>query len=355
MDLPLNEQVPDPGHEFSPKTTYLNTATCGLLPRSAVTAVRELADAAAAGVAAGFGDFDLVEAARERFARLVGVGAGRVAVGSAVSTHVGLIAAAQPSGAEVLFAEGEFASVINPFVVRGDLRTRFVPLEELAGAVREDTALVAVSAVQSADGRTADLAAIREAAAHHGARMLVDATQAVGWLPFDASPYDYVVTAGYKWLLATRGASYLTVSDEVRETLVPLHAGWVAAKSMWDATYGPMPELAPDARRFDESPAFLAYHAAERSLALLESVGIEAVHAHDTALAARYRAGLADLGFEPVPGDSPIVSVPGLAARQPELARAGILTAGRAGSLRASFHLYNTEADVDRLLNALAD
>ncbi|MEV7615371.1 aminotransferase class V-fold PLP-dependent enzyme [Streptomyces sp. NPDC089799] len=354
MDLPLKQPVPDPAQEFTPTTTYLNTATCGLVPRGAVAAVHALADAAAAGVPAGFGDFGLVDAARERFARLVRVGADRVAVGSAVATHVGLVAAALPSGAEVLFAEGEFASVINPFVVRGDLRTRFVPLEELAGAVRADTALVAVSAVQSADGRTADLAAVRAAAADHGARTLVDASQAAGWLPFDASPYDYVVAAGYKWMLGMRGASFLTVSEEAQETLVPLHAGWVAAKSMWDAIYGPMAEPAPDARRFDESPAFLSYHAVEASLALLESVGIEAVHAHDTALAARYRAGLAELGIEPVPGDSAIVSVPGLAARQPELARAGILTAGRAGSLRVSFHLYNTEAEVDRLLNVLA-
>ncbi|MER5932255.1 aminotransferase class V-fold PLP-dependent enzyme [Streptomyces sp. NPDC002054] len=348
MDLPLA----DP--EFAPSTTYLNTASCGVLPRSAVAAMQELAEAAAAGTAAGFGDFDRVAGARERFARLVGVGLDRVAVGSAVSTHVGLIAATLPAGAEVLLAEGDFASVINPFVVRGDLKPRFVPLEALAEAVRKDTALVAVSAVQSADGRVADLAAIRAATAAHGTPMLVDTTQTVGWLPFDATPYEYTVTAGYKWLLGVRGASWLTVSEAAQDTLVPLHAGWVAARSPWDATYGPMQELAPDARRFDESPTFLAYYAAEASLALLERIGIEAVHAHNLGLAARYRAGLAELGMVPVPGESPIVAVPGLAGRQPELARAGVLAAARAGALRASFHLYNTKADVDRLLNALA-
>ncbi|MFD3323662.1 hypothetical protein [Streptomyces sp. NPDC058701] len=158
----------------------------------------------------------------------------------------------------------------------------------------------------------------------------------------------------YKWLLGARGASYLTVSEDAEHTLTPLHAGWVAAESMWDATYGPMPELAHGARKFDESPAFLAYHAAEPSLALLEGVGIGAVHAHDTALAARYRSGLARLGHEPVPGDAAIVSVPGLADRLPALQAAGIATAARAGALRASFHLYTTEADVDRLLDALS-
>ncbi|MFE2328341.1 aminotransferase class V-fold PLP-dependent enzyme [Streptomyces sp. NPDC059385] len=351
MDLPISEAA---RAEFAHSTTYLNTASCGVLPRSAVAAVRELAEAAGAGIPAGFGDFDRVGRVRAAFARLVGVDAGRVALGSAVSTHGGLVATSLPSGAEVLCAEGDFASVINPFVVRGDLKVRFAPLEALAEAVGSDTALVAVSAVQSADGRAVDLAAVHAATTAHGARMLVDATQAVGWLPFDASPYDYTVTGGYKWLLGGRGASYLTVSEEAQHTLTPINAGWVAAESVWDSIYGPMPQLAEGARRFDETPAFLAYHAAEPSLALLERIGIEAVHAHDTALAARYRAGLARLGHEPVPGEGAIVSVPGLADRGPALLAAGIATSARAGSLRASFHLYNTEADVDRLLDALS-
>ncbi|WP_327413282.1 aminotransferase class V-fold PLP-dependent enzyme [Streptomyces sp. NBC_01233] len=340
--------------EFAHSTTYLNTANCGVLPRSTVAAVRELAEAAGAGVPAGFGDFDRVNRSRAAFGRLVGVDAERVAVGSAVSTHVGLVAASLPPGAEVLCPEGDFASVINPFVVRGDLKVCFAPLESLAEAVGPDTALVSLSAVQSADGRLADLSAVRAATTAHGARMLVDATQAAGWLPFDASSYDYTVTAGYKWLLGARGASFLTVSQEAQPTLTPLHAGWVAAESMWDATYGPMPQLAHGARRFDESPAFLAYHAAEASLALIERIGIDVIHAHDTALAARYRAGLARLGHEPVPGGAAIVSVPGLADRQPALQAAGIATSARAGALRASFHLYSTEADVDRLLDVLS-
>lgn len=350
MDLPLSDLC---RAEFAHSTTYLNTATSGILPRAAVVEVRALAEASGAGLPAGFGDFDRVNRVRASFARLVGVDAGRVAVGSSVAVHVGLVSASLPAGSEVLVPEGDFASVMNPFVVRGDLKVRFAPLESLAEAVGADTALVALSAVQSADGRTADLAAVRAATAAHGARMLVDATHAVGWLPFDASPYEYTVTAGYKWLLGGRGASYLTVSEEAQGGLVPLHAGWVAAESMWDATYGPMRQLAGDARRFDESPAFLPYHAAEPSLALLERAGIGAVHAHDTALAARYRAGLARLGHEPVPGDTAIVSVPGLGDRAPALLEAGVVTAVRAGALRASFHLYNTEADVDRLLNAL--
>ncbi|MFE0178332.1 aminotransferase class V-fold PLP-dependent enzyme [Streptomyces sp. NPDC059002] len=342
------------GAEFAPTTTYLNTASCGLLPHRASEAVRALTAELGQGRPGGAGDFEVVDAARESFARIVGVAPGRVATGGSVAVHVGLIAASLPPGSEVLFPEGEFASVVTPFVMRGDLRARYAPLESLADAVRPGTALVAFSAVQSADGRTADLDAVRAAAAAHGARTLVDATQAVGWLPFDAGRYDYTVTGAFKWLLSPRGTQFLTVTEEAQETLVPLHAGWLAAADTWNSTYGPVSELAPGARRFDEPPAFLAYHGAAAALTLLEETGIDAVHAHDTALAARYRAGLAALGHEPVPGTSPIVAVPGLADRQPELARAKVVTSARAGHLRAAFHLYNTEADVDRLLDVLS-
>lgn len=155
--------------EFAPEVTYLNTSSWGLLPRRTIAAVKALADENAAGRRIGAGSFEAVEAARVGFARLAGVRPDRVATGSSVTVHVGLIAASLPPGAEVLAPEGEFTSVVSPFALRGDLRMRYVPLAELADAVRPTTALVAFSSVQSADGRVADLAAVRAAAAAHGA------------------------------------------------------------------------------------------------------------------------------------------------------------------------------------------
>ncbi|MFD7440191.1 aminotransferase class V-fold PLP-dependent enzyme [Streptomyces sp. NPDC059909] len=342
------------GAEFAPTSTYLNSSSCGLLPRRAVEAVKKLADESADGRPGGAGSFDAVDAARASFARLVGVSEERVATGGSVAVHVALIAASLPSGAEVVLPEGEFSSVVTPFTVRGDLKVRFAPLDGVADAVRPGTALVALSAVQSADGRIADLPSVRAAAAAHGARVLVDASQSAGWLPLDAGAYDYTVTAGFKYLLCPRGTSFLTVTAEAQESLVPAHAGWLGGQDPWGSTYGPVEEFATSARRYDEPPAFLAYHGAEQSLPLLEEIGIETVHAHNTALAARFRAGLTELGHGPVPGDSGIVAVPGLGDRQPELARAGVVVSARVGNLRASFHLYNSAADVDRALEALS-
>ncbi|MFC9249426.1 aminotransferase class V-fold PLP-dependent enzyme [Streptomyces sp. NPDC057136] len=339
--------------EFAPETTYLNTSSCGLLPRRTVEAVKVLADENAAGTRGGAGSFDAVDAARAGFARLAGVGPDRVATGGSVTVHVGLVAASLKPGAEVLAPEGEFSSVVSPFALRGDLRMRYVPLDGLADAVGPETGLVAFSGVQSADGRVADLDAIRSAAAAHGARTLLDASQSAGWFPLDAGAYDYTVTGGFKFLLCPRGASFLTVTEEAQATLPPLFAGWVSAEDRWNSTYGPVERLASTARAFDEPPAFLAFHGAEHSLALLAEIGTDALYAHATGLAARFRSGLVALGHEPVPGTSAIVAVPRLGARTPELAKAGIMVSDRAGNLRAAFHLYNTEADVDRALDVL--
>lgn len=339
--------------EFAPKNTFLNTASSGLLPARTVTALQEAALIRAEGRPLD-PLFDDVEMSRAAFARLAGVPVTRVAAGASVSTHSGLVAASLPPGAEVLTAEDDFTSVVNPFHTRGDLKVRMVPLERLADSVRPGTALVAVSAAQSADGRIADLPALREAARNHGARTYVDFSQAAGWLPVDAQSYDYTVSTTFKWLLGPHGAAFLVVPEDFGD-LKPVLAGWVAGEVPWDSCYGPVAELAHSARRFDISPALFTYAGTRRSLELLEGLGVDAVRTHDLALADRFRTGLADLGHAPLPAPgSPIVSVPRLGGRQPELSAAGIEVSNRAGNLRASFHLYNTATDVDRILDALS-
>ncbi|MEU5181317.1 aminotransferase class V-fold PLP-dependent enzyme [Streptomyces longwoodensis] len=339
--------------EFAPRSTYLNTASNGLLPARTVAALHEAAVLRAEGRPLTPLHED-VEACRAAYARLAGVPVTRVATGASVAAHTGVIAASLPAGAEVLTAEDDFTSVLNPFHVRGDLKVRAVPLERIAESVRPGTALVAVSAAQSADGRVADLPALREAAREHGARTYVDFSQSAGWLPMAADAFDFSASVSFKWLLGPHGAAFLVVPEDFGG-LTPVLAGWVAGEAPWDSCYGPVQELARSARRFDLTPALFTFAGLRRSLELIEELGVAAVHAHDVALADRFRAGLADLGHTPVPAPgSAIVSVPGLGGRQGELSRAGIEVSDRAGNLRAAFHLYNTPDDVDRLLAALA-
>jgi selenocysteine lyase/cysteine desulfurase len=278
----------------------------------------------------------------------VGAGVADVAVGPQVSPLTGLVAASLEPGARVVCAREDFTSVLFPLFAqeaRG-VRVDCVPLDALAEAIDGRTALAAFSLVQSADGRLADAEAIAAAARHHGARTFVDATQAVGWLPLDATRFDYLACGGYKWLLNPRGTAFFHVRDEAA-ALVPHAAGWYAAGDAI-AYYGPPLRLAGDARRFDVSPAWMAWVGGAPALELLEAVGTEAIHAHDVGLANRFREGI---GLEP--GDSAIVALDVSDAAGERLRAAGVTAAGRAGRMRFSFHLSTSAADVDRALSAL--
>jgi selenocysteine lyase/cysteine desulfurase len=249
-------------------------------------------------------------------------------------------------------AAGEFTSMVFPFLAqraRG-VRVREVELEHLAEAVTPRTTLVAVSAVQSADGRVADLAALAAASSATGAKVLLDTTQAVGWLPVDAGRFAYTVCGGYKWLLAPRGTCFFTIQAGLEGELLPHTAGWYAGDLPWDSIYGSPLRLAGNARRFDVSPAWQSWVGQAPALDLLTAVGTAALHEHALGLANRFRTmlGLAA-------GNSAIVSLPLAADAEERLRRAGVTASVRTGRLRLAFHLNNTVDDVDHVIAALTD
>jgi selenocysteine lyase/cysteine desulfurase len=279
------------------------------------------------------------------------VDASSVAVSSTVSGLIGLVAASIPDGARVVAPDIEFGSALFPFLAqehRG-VTVRTVPLDRLADAVDEATDVVVTSAVQMSNGAVVDLDAVEAAAEAHGAMTVVDATHGVGWLPIDASRFDAVACAAYKWLMSPRGTAFMTVRPERLGRIVPHLAGWYAGEDPHDSYFGPPLRLATSARRLDVSPAWHSWVGTVPALEVVERIGVEAIHDHDLRLANRFRAGL---GLPP--GDSAIVSVdlPGAADR---LAAAGIMAAVRGGRLRTSWHVYNSDADVDAALGALLD
>ena len=202
--------------------------------------------------------------------------------------------------------------------------------------------------MQSSTGEVAALDDIAAAARHHGALTVIDATHGIGWLPLDASRFDAVACAAYKWLMSPRGTAFMVLDDALAERLTPHQAGWYAASRPAEGPVRPAAAARGTARGASTPrPRGSRWVGTEPSLRVINEIGVETIHAHDLALANRFRAGL---GLEP--GDSAIVSadVPDATER---LARAGVMAAARAGRLRASFHLYNTEADVDAALEAL--
>jgi len=337
--------------ELEPTGVYVNTASIGLPPRRAVEALNDAIETWRTGRAEAAGYDGLVTRARRRFAALVATTSDRVTIGDQVSTFTALVASALPDGARVLAPEEDFTSVLFPFLAHANrgVHVRTVPLSGLVEAIGPDVDLVAVSAVQSADGRLVPggLEALASAAARHGCLTYVDASQAVGWLPFHADRFDFASCAAYKWLLSPRGTAFGVVRPERLAMLRPLYAGWYAGDDPWTSIYGPPLRLAKDARRLDISPAWLAWAGTLPALELLAEVGIDAVHRHDLALANALRARL---GLPP--SDSAIVTV-AIDGGMERLHAAGIKASVRAGAVRISFHLHNTDADVNAVVRAL--
>jgi selenocysteine lyase/cysteine desulfurase len=334
---------------WQPETTYLNTASYGLPPRPAWEALQGVLADWRGGRTSWEPWVESTEAARSAFARMCTVPREWVSVGANASTMIGLVAAALPDGARVLSVEGEFTSTLWPFLAQGrGVQVESVPLARVAEAIDGRTDVVAFSAVQSADGKLADLDGVTAAAAHHGALTVVDATQACGWLPLDARRFDVLVCAAYKWLLSPRGSGFMTVRPEAAEQLTPHGAGWYAGEDPHSSYYGAPLRLAGDARRFDVSPAWFTWIGTAPALELLVEIGIEPIHEHNLRLANHFRAGL---GLEP--GDSAIVAAD-IEGAEELLRGSGVMAAARAGALRTSWHVYNDEADVERAVEVLS-
>lgn len=329
---------------------YLNAATLGLPTREVAESVTMAIDDWRLGKADTAVFDQAVSESRRLYASLVGVPVNQVAVGSQVSAFAGMIASALPDGAQVVCVEGDFASVVFPFLVHADrgVTVRRVPIERLADELAPSTDLVVFSLAMSASGSVVDADAVIEAARRVGATTLCNLTQAAGWMPVDASRFDITVAAAYKWLCAPRGSAFLTINPDTARWVRPTSAGWYAGADIWASLYGDM-RLAHDARRFDVSPAWLSWVGTVPALRLFAGLDMAEVRDHDASLADHLRDALG----EPPEGRA-VVSLPDpddrLMARMQE---AGVIAAARAGNVRIAFHIWNDVDDVQLALKAI--
>jgi selenocysteine lyase/cysteine desulfurase len=337
------------GAEFLGAAGYLDTPTYGLPPQFVADALRDCVRWWEQGTLTMSVFDESVHAGRAAYASLVGADEGRVALGTSVSSLIGLVAASIPDGSRVATLRGEFTSATFPFAAQAK---RGVTVTELAPGQLESTAsdfdVVAVSLVQSADGAVLDTETLRYTAVESGTITVIDATHALGWKQVDLAWADSVIAHGYKWLLAPRGAAWMSLSERMIAMLVPHAANWSATGcDVASSMYGLPIRLADDARRLDSSPVWFSVFGAGLSLPWLASLDRAAVEAHTVGLANQLRT---ELGL--APAESAIVSIPGAHAAE-ALQNAGIRASLRAGGARVAFHLYNTVEDLDCVVDAL--
>lgn len=344
----LSAALTDAIDQFTGVRGYLAAASIGLPPKRAVAAMRADLNAWEAADRDPMGYDPIGESTRQHYARLANVASTDVALASQTSTIASVVAAAAPAGAEVVCVEGDFTSIVFPFLQRG-LNVRSVPLEAVAESLTDNTWLVVFSLAQSSNGRIADVPAILEAAAAHDVLTFCDSTQAAGVHPWDASLFDVTACHAYKWLCSPRGVAFMTLNARALELLTPIHAGWYAGDDRWKSIYGPTMDLAKDARGFDVSPAWQAMAGAEHAIELFAALDIAEVWERTAALGDALCDGLG------IPQQhQAIVTWPDETGDDVKaLIAAGVKVSGRAGRLRAAFHLWNDESDVDAVLRVL--
>lgn len=327
---------------------YLDTASYGIPSRSTTQAMESVLRQWSEGLGVWEEWQSSTNQARDSFAQLMSVHSSSVSVGSALSQVFGPIAQSLEPGDVVVVPEMEFTSNLFPWLVQQQrkVQVKTVPLVNFLDEVSSGCTLAAISVVQSSTGEVVDLDGFAEAARLGGALSVLDATQAAGWYPIDASKFDAVGTAGYKWMCSPRGVAYLTTSERMRARMSPDAAGWFAGEDIFDSLYGGPLRLASDARRFDISPAWFSWIGAVEANREIAAIGVEEIFRHNRSLASAFSQ---ELGL-PQQG-SAIVSVrlkEGVDARS-----LGLRSSVRNGGTRLSFHLYNDENDVQLAVDAL--
>jgi len=312
---------------------------------------------------------------RSRVGELLSTGAESITFVKNTTSGLGLVAAGLDwaNGDNVVGIDREFPANVYPWMA---LRRKGVELRlyrskdgridaaALARLCDGRTRVLAVSAVQFWNGFRLDLTGLR-AAVGDEPLLVVDAIQAAGAMRIDLrqASVDFLCAGAQKWLLGPIGIGCAYVGPRMLERLHPVVIGTdsvIRDEEYFDYDL----TLKPDARRYEETapnyPGILGMGAAVN---LLLRAGMPAVEQEVLRLADRLRDELPQRGYELLLKPSRPAERSGIVSfRHPRmvpaelharLREAGIIISLRADFLRASPHYYNSDADIDRLLEAL--
>lgn len=360
------------------RAIYLNHAAVSAPPIPSVQAIQSYLKDVSENGSLNFRDWLAVkESARILLATMLGARPEQVAFMRNTSDGLSTVANGlswRPGDNLVTFRH-EFPSNIYPWLRVRDAfgvevrmceeRDGRVDLEQLIGLIDAKTRLVAISHVQYATGFRCDLERLANAARAHDALLVVDVIQSLGVVPIDVRSQMIDVAAGacHKWLLTPEGVGFLFLSDRARERIEPTLVGWISV---------------PDPENFDNfeqgwNRGTLAWesgtsqvgliHGLEQSLKLLAEMGIPLIQSYLEALTDFLCERLKGSAYEVISSrrtgeKSQIVCIRHNGSLTPmrlfvHLKERAIMTAPRGQGLRIAPHFYNTEEEIDRLVNAL--
>jgi selenocysteine lyase/cysteine desulfurase len=314
-----------------------------------------------------------VEQARAAFAKLIGAETDEVGIVSSASHGAYQVASTQRFGerTRLLTTDVEFPSVAHVWlaqrargaeVVHVPDRDGIVEADDYARLIDERVALVSVPLVSYANGLRLPVRDVVAIARKRGARTVVDAYQGAGVEPVDVRELDcdYLVCGALKYLLGISGIAFLYVRGGLRDDQPPAQTGWFGRVDPF--AFDPRSIDYPDgARRFESgTPSVPSAYGAVAGLGMLGTLDPHAVRQHIAGLTALLDTELRAMGERLASPADPALRGPmvALVDADPDalagfLAARRIVASPRGRALRLSFHYYNDESDVRRLLNAV--
>ncbi|MFW6084898.1 MAG: aminotransferase class V-fold PLP-dependent enzyme [Gemmatimonadota bacterium] len=324
--------------------------------------------------------FTGAEALRAAAATLHGADPDGIALVPAVSYGIAVAAVNVPvkRGENVVLLDEQFPSNVYAWRARADREGATVRVvrkapsdgwtEVVLEAIDADTAVVAVPNCHWTDGALVDLVRVGARAREEGAALVVDASQSLGAYPLSVEEVrpDFVVSVGYKWQLGPYGLGYLYAAPGWREAGRPLEASWLTRAGAED--FAGLVEYTDDyragARRFDmgEYPQFVLVPMALAALSRIIEWGVANIQATLRRMTDRIAEESKVLGLAVLPAERRVghligIRFPGrVPPRLPgRLEQERVHVSVRGSAIRVAPHLYNDEADIERLLAVLRE
>jgi cysteine desulfurase / selenocysteine lyase len=367
-------------HLFPLAERYIHMNHAGVSPMSlrAGAAIEQVVDASMNRPYRDHWAQDDADRVRELVARLINASPDSIALTRSTAHGISLLAQGLEwkTGDNVVGATGEYPANVYPWMALETRGVEFRQAKPIDGRVTADgvfslvdarTRVVALSHVEFWNGFRVDIDAIGAECRRRGIVFAVDVMQSVGALNVDVTrmPIDFCAAGAGKWLMGPPGIGFCFFAPELLERTRPVivGVGSVAARERYfkyDLTF------APSARRFEESVVSLLDTAAfGAALELLLEVGAGVIEGQVLGLSGRLAEGLARHGceiVEPWPRSrdesSGIVSFrkPGITAVVVlrDLSAAHVIARTHQDFVRLSPHFYNTEEEVDRVLEVMS-
>jgi kynureninase len=151
--------------------------------------------------------------------------------------------------------------------------------QDVIQAIDERTALVAISHVLFRTSQILDVESIIAKAHEVGARMMLDAYQAVGTVPVSVRnlKVDLLTGGSIKWLCGGPGASYLYCNPVLAPRLEPALTGWFAHADPFSFDPGPMRWHEGERRFWTGTTSIAGYAAAQPGIKIVAQIGVEAI------------------------------------------------------------------------------